>query len=481
MSGTRWSKGRRWSCWRPVEAAAALPAAPAEDVDAVRPELAELRARLAATTDESRPDAVARRRKTGQRTARENIADLVDEGSFVEYGALALAAQRQRAPARRARQRQPRRRHRLRPRHRERRPVRRRARAHDGARLRLHRLRRHAGRHRPQEARPHARRWRASWRAAGRALRRGRRRAARTTPTCRSSPASTRRASSASPRSPGSPRASGIASGRCFAGNAALLGCCDVIIATENSNIGMGGPAMIEGGGLGMLHARGDRPDRRAERRTASSTCASPTRRRRSPSAKKYLGYLPGRGRDVERADQRRSATRCPRAAGARTRSAPIIETPRRRRLGARAPRATSALGIVTALARIEGRPVRASSRTTRTTSAAPSTPTPPTRRRASSSSATPSACRSSRSATRPASWSGPRRRRRRSCATSRACSSPPRASTVPFFTVVLRKGYGLGAQAMAGGHFHAPFFTVVVADRRVRRRWASRARCASA
>src|SRR5699024_8137635 len=45
----------------------------------------------------------------------------------------------------------------------------------------------------------------------------------------------------------------GIAAGRCFAGNAALLGCCDVVIATENSNIGMGGPAMIEGGGLGVV------------------------------------------------------------------------------------------------------------------------------------------------------------------------------------------------------------------------------------
>ena len=43
----------------------------------------------------------------------------------------------------------------------------------------------------------------------------------------------------------------GIASGYCFAGNAALLGCCDVVIATEDSSIGMGGPAMIEGGGLG--------------------------------------------------------------------------------------------------------------------------------------------------------------------------------------------------------------------------------------
>jgi acetyl-CoA carboxylase carboxyltransferase component len=45
----------------------------------------------------------------------------------------------------------------------------------------------------------------------------------------------------------------GIAAGRCFAGNAALLGCCDVVIATADSNIGMGGPAMIEGGGLGQF------------------------------------------------------------------------------------------------------------------------------------------------------------------------------------------------------------------------------------
>src|SRR5690606_18389678 len=46
----------------------------------------------------------------------------------------------------------------------------------------------------------------------------------------------------------------GVVSGRCFAGNAALLGCCDVIIATRNASIGMGGPAMIEGGGLGVYH-----------------------------------------------------------------------------------------------------------------------------------------------------------------------------------------------------------------------------------
>ena len=53
-------------------------------------------ARQAKTLDAARPGAVARRRKTGQRTVRENIAELCDEGSFVEYGSLVIAARRQR-------------------------------------------------------------------------------------------------------------------------------------------------------------------------------------------------------------------------------------------------------------------------------------------------------------------------------------------------------------------------------------------------
>lgn len=68
----------------------------AADLDAIRPALAEVLARRDALLDHSRPDAVARRRKTGQRTARENIEDLCDQGSFVEYGGLAVAAQRSR-------------------------------------------------------------------------------------------------------------------------------------------------------------------------------------------------------------------------------------------------------------------------------------------------------------------------------------------------------------------------------------------------
>src|SRR5262249_3062950 len=70
--------------------------AAAVDPDRIRPDLAELNARLTELTDPARPKAGDGRRKTGQRTTRENIADLCDAGSFIEYGGFALAAQRRR-------------------------------------------------------------------------------------------------------------------------------------------------------------------------------------------------------------------------------------------------------------------------------------------------------------------------------------------------------------------------------------------------
>jgi pyruvate carboxylase len=66
------------------------------NLDRIRPDLAEVYERHAIGLDGRRPDAVERRRKTGQRTARENIEDLCDPGTFVEYGALVIAAQRRR-------------------------------------------------------------------------------------------------------------------------------------------------------------------------------------------------------------------------------------------------------------------------------------------------------------------------------------------------------------------------------------------------
>ncbi|MEL7158701.1 MAG: biotin/lipoyl-containing protein, partial [Actinomycetota bacterium] len=73
-----------------VEAAAGM------DLELVRPDLQELFDRRGFGLDENRPDAVAKRHGRGHRTARENVAHLVDEGSFVEYGRLMLAAQRRR-------------------------------------------------------------------------------------------------------------------------------------------------------------------------------------------------------------------------------------------------------------------------------------------------------------------------------------------------------------------------------------------------
>ena len=75
--------------------------------EGVRPELAELRERKALLGDEARPDAVAKRHGSGRRTARENLTDLVDPGSFVEYGGLAIAAQRARREVRELLERTP--------------------------------------------------------------------------------------------------------------------------------------------------------------------------------------------------------------------------------------------------------------------------------------------------------------------------------------------------------------------------------------
>jgi acetyl-CoA carboxylase carboxyltransferase component len=58
--------------------------------------LAEWESRAELTLDEARPEARTKRHTKGYRTARENLEDLCDAGSFVEYGQLAIAAQRQR-------------------------------------------------------------------------------------------------------------------------------------------------------------------------------------------------------------------------------------------------------------------------------------------------------------------------------------------------------------------------------------------------
>src|SRR5664279_2591605 len=213
--------------------------------EGIRPDLQAVIDRHAFALDENRPHAVERRRSRGQRTARENIADLVDEDTFVEYGALAHAAQRARrdlddlirnTPA-------------------------------DGLVAGIGTINQRgrcvvmsydatvlAG---TQGMRNHQKtdRMLQIAEAEGLALvlfaeggggRPGDTDTAQVAgldlPTF-----------AAQARLSGQVPMIGIASGRCFAGNAALLGCCDVVIATRDSTIGMGGPAMIEGGGLGVF------------------------------------------------------------------------------------------------------------------------------------------------------------------------------------------------------------------------------------
>src|SRR3954463_6642166 len=95
----------------------------------------------------------------------------------------------------------------------------------------------------------------------------------------------------------------GVNSGYCFAGNAAILGCCDVVIATANSNIGMGGPAMIEGGGLGVYEPTEVGP-MSVQVANGVVDVAVADEPEAVAVAKQYLSYFQGARQDFECADQ---------------------------------------------------------------------------------------------------------------------------------------------------------------------------------
>ena len=217
--------------------------APIERADE-RADLHKLQARLAFTEDAARPEAVAKRHALGLRTARENIADLCDEGSFVEYGALAVAAQSRRRSADDLMRNTP----------------------ADGMVTGIGCVNGQrvvvmaydftvlAG---TQGMRNHQK----TDRMLGIALQHklpvvlfAEGGGGRPGDVDVAIVAGLNLATFASfARLNGRVPVVGVVAGRCFAGNAALLGCSDVIIATRDSNIGMGGPAMVEGGGLGVF------------------------------------------------------------------------------------------------------------------------------------------------------------------------------------------------------------------------------------
>jgi acetyl-CoA carboxylase carboxyltransferase component len=250
----------------------------------------------------------------------------------------------------------------------------------------------------------------------------------------------------------------GITSGFCFAGNAAILGCCDVVIATQGSNIGMGGPAMIEGGGLGIFRPeevgpldvqwRGGVVDVRVE-----------DEREAVRVAKQYLAYFQGPLARWECADQRLLRRAIPenrlRIYDVRHVIVTLADTGSVLEL-----RRGFGHGMVTALARIEGRPIGIVANN------------PAHLAGAIDSEAADKAARFLQLCDAfdvpvlflcdtPGIMVGPEVEKTALVRHASRLFVIGASLTVPFMTIVLRKGYGLGAQAMAGGSFKAPIFTI--------------------
>jgi len=439
-----------------VEETNTAPAASAATAIGLRADLQEVIARHAYTLDANRADAVAKRHALGLRTARENLAALCDPGSFIEYGALAFAAQRSRRElddliantpadgmvtglasvnaalfgAERARCA---------------------VLAYDATVL--------AG---TQGMRNHQK----TDRLLGIALQQklpvilfaegGGGRPGDTDMPVVAGLHVTSFASYA--RLSGQVPVVGIVAGRCFAGNAALLGCSDVIIATERSNIGMGGPAMVEGGGLGHFTPEQIGPSAvQAGNGVIDVLVANETEA--VAVARRYLGYFQGPLADWREADPLSLRDALPenrvRVYDMRAVMRGVADTDTLLEL-----RAGFGVGIHTALARVHGRPVGMLASN------------PSHLGGAIDADAADKAARFMQLCNAhglpivslvdtPGFMVGPEIEAQAQVRHVSRMFVVAAHLRVPLFAVVLRKGYGLGAMAMTGGGFHAPVFTV--------------------
>ena len=428
----------------------------ASDADIPRVDLQRVIDRHAATLDASRPEAMAKRHALGLRSARENIAQLCDDGSFLEYGALAIAAQRSRrseddlvrntpadgmvtgigtvnatlfgAEAARAV-----------------------AMAYDATVL--------AG---TQGMRNHQKADRMLGIALAQALpvvlfaEGGGGRPGDTDMPIVAGLHVPTFASYA--RLSGQVPVVGIVAGRCFAGNAALLGCSDVIIATRASNIGMGGPAMIEGGGLGVFKPEQVGPSD-VQHGNGVIDVLVDNEAQAVEAAKHYLSFFQGRVQAFNTPDAQALRNLVPenrlRVYDSRAALQGIADTASLLEL-----RTGFGQGIHTALARIEGRPVGLLANN------------PLHLGGAIDADAADKAARFMQLCNAhglplvslvdtPGFMVGPGIEEQAQVRHVSRMFIAAAHLRVPFFSVVLRKGYGLGAMAMCAGGFHAPLFTI--------------------
>jgi acetyl-CoA carboxylase carboxyltransferase component len=250
----------------------------------------------------------------------------------------------------------------------------------------------------------------------------------------------------------------GVVSGRCFAGNAVVAGCCDVIIATEKTSLGMGGPAMIEGGGLGVFHPDEVGPTS-VQRRNGVIDIVVTDEAEAVRVAKQYLSYFQGAVEDWTCADQRELRQIVPenrlrvydvrRVIDLIADEGSVLEL--RRDFGT---------NMITAFVRIEGRPLGLIANN------------PMVLGGAIDANAADKAARFLQLCDAfdipvlslcdtPGNMVGPEAERTalvRHCCRLYVIGAN---LTVPIFSVVLRKAYGLGAQGMVGGSFHLPMFSV--------------------
>ena len=426
------------------------------DLDHIRPDLQEALDRIAAGHDENRPEAVAKRHGRGNRTARENIDDLCDEGSFVEYGSVTLAAQRRRRSMDDLIKNT----------------------TGDGMVCGLGHVNGHlfpeeqsrimamtydymvlAG---TQGALNHYKKDRMFEIAEHNRL-----------PTVLFAeggggrPGDTDVTSVAGldclaftyfARLSGLVPTIGIVNGRCFAGNAVLLGCCDVIIATENANIGIGGPAMIEGGGLGVFTPEEVGP-MDVQVPNGVVDIAVKDEAEAVAVSKKYLSYFQGRIDEWEAPDARELRF--------------IVPENRLRRYDMRKVidgiadigsvlelRKDWGIGIITAFARIEGRPIGIVANNPSHLSGAIDSPG------ADKAARFIQLCDAFDIPVLtlvdcPGIMVGPEIEKTALVRHASRMMVTGANLDTPLISVVIRKGYGLGAQAMAGGSFRAPMLMV--------------------